>query len=252
MTIESMEELAGLQRAGALVASTLNSMKDAVEPGMTTRELDGIGARLLEKAGARSAPALTYQFPGVTCISVNEEAAHGIPGRKTIRRGDLINIDVSCELDGFFADTGASFVFGHADARVQRLLKATRRALRDAMGQCRSGRPLNQIGRSIAKTARRTGHTVIENLSSHGVGRALHEEPKEIPSYYDPTDRRRMRKGMVFTIEPFLSTGARQVQTAADGWTLYTDRMYRTAQYEHTIVVNDDRPPTVITRNHWF
>ena len=187
---------------------------------MTTRELDALGARLLERQGARSAPQLTYDFPGATCISINEEAAHGIPGDRVIRAGDVLNVDVSAELGGYFADTGGTRVVPPSNAQKTRLCHATRTALANAMKQARAGRPISGIGAAIERTAKTYGFKVIENLGSHGVGRALHEAPEHIAGYFDPTDKRLLAEGMVITIEPFLSTRSRVVNETSDGWTL--------------------------------
>lgn len=244
MTIEHASELEGLRRAGALVASILSTMREAAAPGVLTRELDAMGAELMRKAGARSAPQLTYGFPGATCISVRDVAAHGIPGAAVLRDGDLVNIDVSAELDGYFADTGASFVVGAATPGQQRLLDATREARDAAIAQLRAGERLNGIGRTIESVAARRGFRVIRNLGSHGVGRALHEAPGHIPGHYVPGDDRRLHEGMVITVEPFLATHCSRVEEADDGWSLLC-RKGIAAQFEHTVVVTAGEPIVV-------
>ena len=248
MTIETEDDVTALKRIGRIVSSVLHEMLDAAEPGMTTLELDALGARLLERQGARSAPRLTYDFPGATCISINEEAAHGIPGDRVIRAGDMLNIDVSAELDGYFADTGGTRVVPPTTPQKTRLCHATRTALDQAMKQARAGRPLNGIGAAIQRTARQYGFKIIENLGSHGVGRALHEEPEHIAGYFDPTDKRVLTEGLVITIEPFLSTRSRQVTEAADGWTLVGAPGNLSAQYEHTMIITRSEP-IVVTRH---
>lgn len=242
MTIETQADVEGLQRIGKIVAFVLHEMLEAAEPGMTTRELDALGEQLLARNGARSAPRLTYDFPGATCISINEEAAHGIPGSRVIRGGDVLNVDVSAELDGYFADTGGTRIVPPGNAQKTRLCHATRTALAQAMKQARAGQPINGIGAAIERTARSYGFKVIENLGSHGVGRALHEAPEHIPGYFDPSDRRVLEEGMVITIEPFLSTKSRVVTEAADGWTLVGARGNLSAQYEHTMIITRGEP----------
>lgn len=248
MTIETEDDVAALKRIGRIVAYVLERMLDAAEPGMTTRELDLLGGRMLEEHGARSAPALTYGFPGSTCISINEEAAHGIPGDRVIRPGDVLNVDVSAELGGYFADTGGTRVVPPTDPQKARLCHATRTALEQAMKQARAGRPINGIGAAIQRTARTHGFRIIENLGSHGVGRALHEAPENIPGYFDPRDRRVLMDGMVITIEPFLSTRSRAVTESADGWTLVAEPGNLSAQYEHTMIITRGEP-IVVTRH---
>lgn len=242
MSINSEKDLEGLRRIGRIVARCLQHMQSKLEPGMTTAELDEIGGQFLAAHGARSAPKITYNFPGHTCISVNEEAAHGIPGARVLKAGDLVNIDVSAELDGYFADTGGSAIIPPASDLHQRLCAVAKRALNRAMLEARAGAKLNRIGYAIETEAIRNGFTVIENLGSHGVGRALHEEPKFIAGYYDTRDRRILRENQVITIEPFISSGAREVFDNGDGWTLVTDPGTFTAQYEHTVVITKGKP----------
>lgn len=245
MTIETEDDVVALKRIGRIVSSVLHDMLDAAEPGMTTRELDLLGEQLLERHGARSAPKLTYNFPGSTCISINEEAAHGIPGDRVIFAGDVLNVDVSAELGGYFADTGGTRVVPPTNAQKTRLCHATRTALEQAMKGARAGQPLNGIGAAIERTAKTYSFKVIENLGSHGVGRALHEAPEHIPGYFDPTDKRVLKDGMVITIEPFLSTKSRVVTETSDGWTLVGVRGNLSAQYEHTMIITKGAPIVV-------
>ncbi|RUT34631.1 type I methionyl aminopeptidase [Arsenicitalea aurantiaca] len=237
MTISNEEELRLLREIGRIVANVLAAMGKAIEPGMTTGELDAIGRRLLEAEGARSAPELIYAFPGATCISVNEEIAHGVPGRRRLMRGDLVNIDVSAEKDGFFADTGASFFVPPASKATERLCRDGRRAMWAGIGAVGAERPLSGIGQAIGAFARKNRYTLVRNLASHGVGRSLHEAPTEIATWPDRSERRVMKEGMVFTIEPFLSTGAEWAEDGDAPWTLLSEPRAPTVQYEHTLVV---------------
>jgi methionyl aminopeptidase len=242
MSINSEKDLEGLRKIGRIVARCLQHMQSQLEPGMTTGELDALGGQFLEAHGARSAPQLTYNFPGFTCISVNEEAAHGIPGAKVLKAGDLVNIDVSAELDGYFADTGGSAIIPPELKLHLEICAVAKRALESAMLEARAGAKLNRIGFAIESEAKSHGFTVIENLGSHGVGRALHEEPGFIAGYYNKRDKRILRENQVITIEPFISSGAREVFENGDGWTLVTNSGIYTAQYEHTLVITKDKP----------
>ncbi len=242
MTIENQQDMDGIMNAGRVVAAVRDAMVRAVEPGMTTFELDQLGNELLNRFGARSAPRTLYHFPGATCISVNEEAAHGIPGHRVMDRGDVVNIDVSAELDGFFADTGVSMVVPPGDVEQERLCAATREALERAMMEVRDGADLNRIGYAVEKTARAFGFQVIKNLAGHGIGRSLHEEPDGLVSYYDRHDRRKLRLGQVIAVEPFLSTKCTEVTLASDGWTLRGKPGNRSAQFEHTMIVTRGAP----------
>lgn len=229
------------------MARVLARMLDALEPGMTTAELDELGARLLDRAGARSAPRLAYRFPGATCISLNEETAHGVPGPRVIHRGDVVNVDVSAELDGYYADTGGTRVVPPSNALKDRLCLATREALDAAIATARAGEPLSAPGAAMEAVATAYGYRMIENLGSHGVGRRLHEAPGFIPGYFDPRERRRLKEGQVITLEPFLSTRSRRLRLAADGWTLKGLPGNLSAQYEHTLVIRRGAP-IVLTR----
>ncbi|WP_394152772.1 type I methionyl aminopeptidase [Loktanella salsilacus] len=239
MTITQDDELQGLQVIGRIVANTVRAMSRALEPGITTRELDDIGRALLDAAGAVSAPEATYDFPGTTCISVNEEIAHGIPGARVIKAGDLVNIDVSASKDGFFADTGATFQVPPVKQRMNQLCRDGQRAMQIGIAQVGHGKPLAGIGNAIGQFAQKRGYSLIRNLASHGVGRALHEEPSEIATWPTRGDRRRIHRGMVMTVEPFLSRGGLLAMDGADGWTLYADPPAPVVQYEHTIVATD-------------
>lgn len=242
MTIETDEDLQALKSIGNIVALVLKEMMARTEPGMTTAELDAIGRELLEKFEANSAPKVTYGFPGYTCISVNEEAAHGVPGPRVIEAGDLVNIDVSAEKNGYFADTGGSFVVPPGSPLKSRLIHATQLALKEACGKAQADKPLNGIGKAIQRVARKRGFKLLKNLCSHGIGRRLHDDPAEIPGYFEPADRRMLHNGLVITIEPFLSTRGTYAVEADDGWTLLGGTGNLSAQFEHTMVITRGQP----------
>lgn len=243
MVISSEEELDKLKDIGRICGRAVKIMAEAMEPGMTTRELDAIGRKFLEMEGAESAPEFCYQFPGATCISVNEEVAHGIPGDRVLASGDLINIDVSAVKAGFFGDTGASFTLGNANAKTQRLVRDGKRALWTGLNQVRTGARIAAIGEAIGEFARKNRYTLIQNLASHGIGRSLHEEPTEIATWPDADETRIMEEGQVFTIEPFLSMGGHFAEDGKkDNWTLYSSPQAPTVQFEHTLVVTKNGP----------
>ncbi|MFN4099886.1 MAG: type I methionyl aminopeptidase [Pararhodobacter sp.] len=246
MTITHQDELDGLSVIGRIVANTMHSMAKAMEPGMTTLELDQVGRALLEAAGAEPAPEATYKFPGATCISVNEEIAHGIPGARVLALGDLVNIDVSASKNGLYADTGATFRLGAVKPSLDRLCKDGKRAMQIGIAQVAADRPLCGIGNAIGKFASERGYTLIRNLASHGVGRALHEEPGEVPTWPTRGDRRRITKGLVLTVEPFLSKGGLWATQGGDDWTLYSAPPAPVVQYEHTVVATE-RGAVIVT-----
>jgi methionyl aminopeptidase len=238
MTITDEDQLDRLKAAGRACAVARDTMAAALRPGITTAELDEIGARVLVDHGARSAPALVYGFPGATCISVNEEVAHGIPGERMIAAGDLVNIDVSAERDGVFADTGGSYLVPSGDRRLARLCRDGKRALWAGIGAVRAGAPLRAIGAAVGTFARKNGYSLLTNLASHGVGETLHDEPGEIATWPDRHERRVMSDGLVFTVEPFLSLGGQIAveKEPSDGFTLLAHPSAATVQFEHTVV----------------
>ncbi|GGA53085.1 type I methionyl aminopeptidase [Pelagibacterium lentulum] len=248
MTVTTEEELERLKAIGRICAIARDSMAAALEPGITTKELDDIGRGVLDAHGAQSAPEVTYQFPGATCISVNEEIAHGIPGDRVIEAGDLVNIDVSAEKDGIFADTGASFVVPPATRQVEKLCRDGKKAMWAGIRAVKSGGALADVGQAIGKFAGANGYTLIRNLASHGIGYSLHDEPGEIATWPDRSERRRIADGLVFTIEPFLSLGGKMAEEKSldDMWTLVSVPPALCVQYEHTIVATK-RGAVVVT-----
>jgi methionyl aminopeptidase len=243
MSITKESELIGMQKASEAVAITLKEMRAFARPGMTTKELDNYGGQLLNDLGAKSAPYLTYGFPGWTCISVNNEFCHGIPSdKKILKEGDLINIDVSAELDGFWSDNGSSFVLGEDIHQHQKLIEASKQILHKAIHNIKGGVRISDIGFLIETEAKKRGYKVIKNLTGHGIGRSLHEAPSEIANYRDKFNLTRFKKNAVVAIETFISTTSTYAETLQDGWTMVGDKGGFMAQHEHTIVVTDSKP----------
>jgi methionyl aminopeptidase len=242
MTADSQKDIDYLKAIGRICAETLHKMMGATRPGMTTRELDEIGRALLEAEGAKSAPQTMYNFPGTTCISVSPVIAHGIPDEHVLREGELIHIDVSAELDGYYADTGASMVVSKRERNLEKLLDATRTALTKALHAARAGNPLNGIGRTVQNEARTRGYNVIYDLTGHGIGHKLHESPREVLNFHNPNDHRLLNEGLVLAIEPFLTTGIGRTITGKDGWTIRPIDRAIAAQFEHTIIVTKNEP----------
>ena len=251
MSITNEAELAGMQKAAEAVAIALKEMCGYARPGMSTKEVDDFGAAILEKFGAKSAPLVTYKFPGCTCISVNHEFCHGIPSSKHIlQEGDLINIDVSAELNGFFADNGSSFVLGNDIHLHQPLINASKEILHKAIHQIKGGVRISDIGNLIETEAKKRGYKVIKDLTGHGIGRSLHEEPHEIANYRDKFNQTRFRKNSVVAIETFITTTSSYTKTLNDGWTLVGKSGGFMAQHEHTIVVTDGTPIILTEKNN--
>ena len=250
MSITSTSELDGMKNVSEVVAKTLKAMREYAQPGMSTLELDEYGGSLLQQNGAKSAPRCTYNFPGWTCISVNNEIAHGIPASdKILKEGDLVNIDVSAELGGFWSDNGGSFVIGNDIYGFQKLINTSTRILQNAISSIKGGVRISDIGLLIETQAKKAGFRVIKNLTGHGVGRSLHEAPEEIANYFDRFNVTRFRKNSVVAIETFISTRSTIAETAQDGWTLLGNKGGFVAQHEHTIVITDDKPIVLTIEN---
>ncbi|MCT3733163.1 type I methionyl aminopeptidase [Elizabethkingia anophelis] len=248
MSITNENELTGMQQVSEAVAYTLKKMQAYARVGMSTKELDNYGANILESFGAKSAPLLTYNFPGYTCISVGHEFCHGIPSENRIlQEGDLINIDVSAELNGYWADNGASFVISIDLHQHQKLVDASKDILNKAISRIKGGVKISDIGYLMETEAKKRGYRVIKNLAGHGVGKSLHEQPDEILNYRNKNDQRRFRKNTVVAIETFISTTSTYAEEQNDGWTMTGNKGGYMAQHEHTILITDTKP-VVLTR----
>lgn len=243
MIIKTDEEYQGMKEIGQICGRVLKETIQFAKVGMTTKEVDDFAGKKLEEYGAVSAPISEYDFPGYTCISINEEVAHGIPGSRVIESGDIVNIDVSATKNGFYADTGLSFIAGEStNEKKQRVIDVCEMAFEEAMKKVKPGAKVSQIGRAVHNTARKNGLTVIKNLTGHGVGRSLHEDPKHVMNYFDPADKSILREGMVLAIEPFISSNATLVTDGKDDWAFETKDGSFVAQKEHTVLVTKDGP----------
>jgi methionyl aminopeptidase len=251
MIIKAEEELLGMQKVSDAVAVTLLKMKEYTKIGMSTKQIDEFSRQILEEMGARSAPFETYKFPGYSCISVNHEFAHGVPSEKIIlKNGDIINIDVSAELDGYWSDNGCSFIVGDDIQNLQPLVDASHAILLEAISQITGGVKIADIGLLMETKAKQKGYTVIRDLGGHGIGRSLHEAPDAIMNYYDRRDtNRRFRKDSVVAVETFISTKSTHIQTEADGWTFTGTKGGFVAQHEHTILITSGKPIILTAAN---
>lgn len=253
MSITKEGELIGMKRVSTIVGTTLKMMREYAAIGMTTKELDAYGAGILKSYGAKSAPFETYGFPGFSCISVNEEGAHGIPSEnKILKEGDLINIDVSAEFDGYWSDNGGSFVIGSDICNHQPLVDASRYILRKAIAKIRSGVRISDVGHLMETEANKMHFKVIRNLAGHGVGKSLHEEPENILNYRVRSNKERFRRNTTCAIETFISTTSTMAVVLSDGWTLVGNNGGYIAQHEHTILVTDEDPVILTESNGIF
>ncbi|MGM8361742.1 type I methionyl aminopeptidase [Flavobacterium sp. ARAG 55.4] len=250
MSITKESELEGMKKISEVVATTLKMMRAYAKAGMSTKELDNYGGAILKSYGAKSAPYETYKFPGYSCISINQEAAHGIPSEKKIlKEGDLINIDVSAELNGFWSDNGGSFVLGKDIHNHQPLVDASKEILKKAIQNIKGGVLISEIGFLIETEAKKSGYKVIKNLAGHGVGRSLHEKPENILNYRVKTNRERFKKNTTVAIETFISTHSTIAVGLKDGWTLVGNKGGFVTQHEHTILITDNAPVILTAAN---
>ncbi|MFP7479146.1 type I methionyl aminopeptidase [Terribacillus saccharophilus] len=241
MIAKTEEDFQALKEIGRIVASIRDELVQRTVPGITTKELDEIAGEMFEKEGAVSAPKSEYDFPGYTCISVNDEVAHGIPGSRVISEGDLVNVDVSGSKNGYFADTGISFVVGEGDEILTKICEVAKQAFEAGLKKAKPGSKKSGIGRAVFQTARQNDLTVITNLTGHGIGRTIHEAPDHIYNYKDTFDDELLKDGMVIAFEPFISTSEEEVFQKEDGWTYATEKSF-VAQLEHTIILTKNGP----------
>jgi methionyl aminopeptidase len=241
MSIRTQEQLEKLRAIGHIVRLALDRAAACVRPGITTAELDAIGAQVLAGHGAESAPPKVYNFPGALCISVNDEAIHGIPGPREIREGDLVKLDLVAEKDGFFADAAVTVCAGAVAPEARELARCAESAFWQAAKAAIAGNRVFDIGRAVERETRRCGFNVMRDLCGHGVGRTIHEAPS-IPNYHDARFRQRLTEGLVITIEPIIAAGSGQGYQTNDGWTIRTVDKGWSAHYEHSVVITKGSP----------
>lgn len=252
MIVKNQTDIDGITQIGRICARVRDELAKKVEPGVTTLELDQLARAILEEEGAVSAPKSSYDFPGYTCISINEVACHGIPDDRPIQAGDFVNIDVSASKDGYFADTGITVIAGAADLVQEDMLRVSRAALKAGIDAAQPGKSTATIGKAIFKTARENDYTVLRNLTGHGIGRSLHEEPHYIFNYNERRDASLIHEGQVLAIETFISDGDEWVEENPEGvWPMVTENLSQIVQFEHTVIVSRDGN-RIVTESEYF
>jgi methionyl aminopeptidase len=241
VSITSEEELKKLREVGRIVAGALAAMAAEVRAGITTAELDAVGAQFFAQHGARSSPQLVYSFPGANCISVNDEVVHGIPRDRKLAPGDLVKLDVTAEKDGFHADAAISVTVPPATELSLRLIQCAKQAFRAGSAAARAGAHTRDVGTAIEAEVNRYGFYVVRELGGHGIGRTIHEAPS-VPNYPAPGPSPKLTEGLVLTIEPIIAAGTGQVNLSKDGWTMRTADGSLAAHYEHTLVITRGEP----------
>jgi methionyl aminopeptidase len=241
MSVDNERDWEGLRAVGKVVREVLAEMRRAVRPGVTTAALDAVAKRVLEARGARHAPRLDYDFPGDSCISINDEAVHGIPGPRVVRAGDLVKLDVVAEKDGYYADAAITVPVPPVTDEKRRLAACARAAFEKAMEVARVGNRVSDIGRAVEDEVKRHGFVVVRDLAGHGIGRKIHEEPS-VPNHWDWRARRTLTEGLVITVEPIVAARSGRIVEDPDGWTLRTADGGLAAHFEHTLVITRGRP----------
>ena len=241
MSIKTHAEFERLRVIGKIVRTALDEMTAAVRSGITTAELDRIGLKTLTDHGAEPAPPKVYGFPGAVCISVNDEAIHGVPGNRILHNGDLLKLDLVACKDGFFADAAVTVGVGNVSGVADALVRCAERAFRRALRVARVGYRTCHIGREVEREVRETGFNVMRELCGHGVGRTIHEDPP-VPNFYDRTCRAKLYEGLVIAVEPIIAAGEGHGFLSPDGWTIRTADCSLSAHYEHTIVITKAEP----------
>ncbi|KTB47463.1 type I methionyl aminopeptidase [Dehalogenimonas alkenigignens] len=236
--IKSDREIAIMRRAGRIIGTTLEELRNRLKPGMKTAELDKIAEEMLRKMGAAPSFKGYHGFPASLCVSVNEEIVHGIPGDRILKEGDLVSLDLGAVVEGFQADAAISAGVGQVSADVEDLIKATADSLAEGLAAARDGNHLGDIGEAVEDCAKRHGFNVVKNYGGHGIGRSMHEDP-HIPNFGRSGSGPKLRKGMTLAVEPMLSAGSCENKVGADAWTVVTADGKLAAHAEHTIAITE-------------
>ena len=246
--VKTEAEIEKISRACRVAADVLDELKSSVKVGVTTAELEEIADRLFRKKGAIPAFKGYRGYRYATCLSVNEEVVHGLPGKRTLKDGDIIGVDVGAIVDGYYGDNAETFPVGKISAEAKRLISATRNALNKAMAEARDGNHLGDVSFAVESEAKKNGFSVVKDLYGHGVGTTLHEDPL-IPNFGKKGTGIVLKAGMTLAIEPMLNIGASEIRTLEDGWTIVTADRSLSAHFEHTILVTKGAPKILTRRD---
>lgn len=249
VTIKSQRELEMMRVAGRIVGNVLQELRDAVQPGITTKELDRVSERAIRRYGAEPAFPHINNFPGTVCVSVNEEVVHGIPGKRRLREGDIVKLDVGALYEGYHGDAAITVAVGNVSAEAQRLIEVTDGALAVGIQAVGPGAHLYDIGAAIEAYVTPSGFSIVRQYVGHGVGRELHEDPS-VPHFRQTTRGLKLRPGMTLTIEPMINAGTYQTFTMPDEWTVVTKDRRLSAQFEHTVAVTETGYEVMTTPDH--
>lgn len=241
ISLKNDDQLQKMRAAGRLVAETFKMLGEHVRPGITTAELDALAEDFIRKHGAVPSFKGYRGFTGSTCISVNDEIVHGIPGDRVLEPGDIVAVDIGARLNGWHGDATVTYAVGEIDSESRRLMEVCKASLDAGIEKARAGNRLSDISAAIQRVVEAEGFNVVRDLFAHGVGRALHEAPT-FPHYGKPGRGPELVPGMVITIEPMIVAGRKEADLLDDGWTIVTRDGSRSAQYEHTVAITNNGP----------
>ncbi|MEA2015383.1 MAG: type I methionyl aminopeptidase [Actinomycetota bacterium] len=244
---KSPDEIKIMEKAGKIVGKVLLKVGEIIKPGITSEHIDRIAEEIIKSENA--IPAFkgyrgrfdSRPYPSSVCVSINEEVVHGIPGKRIIRDGDLVSVDVGAKIDGFYGDAARTFKVGRASGDAERLWKATKEALEAGIEKCRIGNRLSDISHAVESSALRGGFSVVKDFVGHGIGREMHEDP-QILNYGPPGQGPVLKEGMVLAIEPMLNLGGSEVRIMGDGWTVTTSDGALSCHFENTVALCKDGP----------
>ncbi|MBF8299189.1 MAG: methionine aminopeptidase [Dehalococcoidia bacterium] len=236
-----------MREAGAVVANTIKALLREVRPGITTGELDALAHKTITQAGAKPSFLGYRGFPGTICTSINEEIVHGIPGKRVLKEGDILSLDVGAIVGGFHGDSATTVPVGKVSTEAMTLMEVAEESLNAAIRQCRAGARMGDVSWAVQQYAESKGFSVVKEYVGHGIGRALHEEPS-VPNFGAPGRGLVLRPGMVLAIEPMVNVGVWKTRVLADNWTVVTEDGKLSAHYEHTIAINEESPEVLTAR----
>jgi methionyl aminopeptidase len=239
--LKSKAEIEKMRKAGRIVGQTLDMIGDHIKPGVSTKELDTLVEDFIRSKGAKAAFKNYHGFPASTCISIDDEVVHGIPGNRILKEGEIVSVDVGTIVDGFYGDGARTFPVGKVSKEKKRLMELTEKCLEAGIEQARPGNRLGAISAAVQSVAESNGLGVVRQLVGHGIGREMHEEP-QVPNFGSPSEGPVLKAGMVLAIEPMINAGSYDVKTMPDGWTVVTADGQPSAHFEHTVAITEGDP----------
>ena len=245
--LKTGEEIERMRVAGRITGEVLAEIGKSLRAGQTTAEIDSRAEKLIREKGAEPVFLGYRGYRHATCISINNEIVHGIPGDRVVRDGDIVSLDVGAKINGYCGDAAATFPIGKVSAKAEKLLRVGRACLKAAIRQARADKHLGDISHAVETLAESNGFSVVRDLYGHGIGRDLHEDPL-VPNYGRPGEGIELKPGMIIAIEPMLNTGGWRIKTLADGWTVVTEDGGLSCHFEHTVLITEDEPEIMTLR----